>query len=54
MRFAMVNTSFAIATIIKNFKVTLDMTKIRLPIAWDPRKMALEPIGGPWAKFQKL
>jgi cytochrome P450 family 6 len=54
MRFALVNVKFAIATIIKNFKVTLDTTKTVLPLKFDPKNPNIAPLGGFWVKFEKI
>lgn len=53
-RFAQVNVKFAIATIIKNFKVTLDTSKTRFPIIFDPKNPNIAPVGGFWVKFEKI
>ncbi|CRL05217.1 CLUMA_CG018035, isoform A [Clunio marinus] len=54
MRFAQVNVKFAIATIIKNFKVTLDQSKTPLPLKFDPKEQNLYPIGRFNVKFERI
>lgn len=53
LRFAQINVKFAVATIIKNFKVTLDTKKIKLPLKFDPTNPGLAPVGGFWVNFEK-
>lgn len=54
MRFAQVNVKFAIATVIKNFKVTLDTSKTQLPLTFKPKSPTLEPPGGFWVNFEEV
>lgn len=54
MRFGLVNTAFAIATIIKNYKVSLDTSKVPLPLQLDIKKQGMEPNGGYWVKIEKI
>lgn len=53
MRFGLVQTKFAIATILKNFKI-LPETKTQRPLKFDMTSPANENPGGIWVKFQKL
>lgn len=45
---------FAVATVIKNFKVSLDTSKTQLPLSFDPKSVVIAPVGGFWGKFEKL
>lgn len=53
-RFAQVNVKFAIATIIRNFKVTVDTSKTEIPLKYDPKLAIIGPIGGFWANFERI
>jgi cytochrome P450 len=53
-RFGLLTVKFAIATIIRNFKVTVDDTKIKWPLRIDPKRGGdIDPIGGYWVRFEK-
>jgi hypothetical protein len=54
LRFAQVNVKFAIATIIKNFKVELDTNKVQLPLEFNPKNPNLAPKGGFWVNFTRI
>lgn len=53
MRFGLVQIKFAIATILKNFKV-LPETQTKRPLRFDMKSPANENPGGIWVKYQKL
>lgn len=53
MRFGLVQTKFAIATILKNFKI-LPETKTKRPLRFDITSSANENQGGIWVKYEKL
>lgn len=50
----MVNVKFAIATLVKNFKATLDTTKTQLPLTFDPKYPAMAPVGGFWVNYERI
>jgi cytochrome P450 family 6 len=52
--FAQVNLKFAIATVIKNFKVELDCEKVQLPLEFNPKDPSLAPKGGFWVKCSSI
>lgn len=54
MRFGIVNVKFAVASLIKNFKVTADTNKSKFPLKLDPTRFSMYPIGGFWARFEKI
>lgn len=53
MRFGLVQTKFAIATIVKNFLV-LPEAQTQRPLKFDMKSPANENPGGIWVKYQKL
>lgn len=53
-RFALVNVKFAVAIIVKNFRIELDESKTVLPLKFDPKAITIEPVGGFHVKFEKL
>lgn len=53
-RFALVNVKFAIATIIKNFQVTLDESKTHPSLKFDVRNAIYAPRGGFWVNFKNI
>lgn len=53
-RFALINVKFAVATIIKNFNVKVDKTKVQYPLKLNPTTVLLEPIGGFLVNFERI
>lgn len=53
MRFGLVQTKFAIATILKNFKILPELQTKR-PLKFDKNSQSNENEGGIWVKFQKI
>jgi cytochrome P450 family 6 len=53
-KYAIVNIKFAIATIVKNFKVKIDEKKTKIPLTFDPKITLMYPNGGCWVKFEKI
>ncbi|XP_037045357.1 probable cytochrome P450 6a13 [Bradysia coprophila] len=54
MRFALVNVKFAVATMVKNFKFTLDTSKTKMPIKLNPQNQSISSIDGYWINFEKI
>lgn len=54
IRFALVKVKFAFATIIKDFKVTLDDSKTILPLSFNPKAVTIEPKGGFYVKYERI
>jgi len=53
-RFGLVNVKFGVATIIKNFKATLDTSKVELPLRFNPQNANPEPVGGFHVKLERI
>lgn len=53
-RLAQVTVKFAIAMIIKNFKVSLDTDAVKLPLKFDPKSASLALAGGFWVHMEKI
>jgi hypothetical protein len=45
---------FAVATIIKNFKVELDASEVKYPLEFNPKSANMAPKGGFMVKFEKI
>lgn len=52
MRFGLVQTKFAIATILKNFNI-LPEAQTKRPLKFDKKSPANENEGGIWVKYEK-
>lgn len=53
-RFAQINVKFAIATVVKNFKMTMDTNKTIYPFKLNPKNQSLAALGGIWINFEKI
>ncbi|KAG5674905.1 hypothetical protein PVAND_004850 [Polypedilum vanderplanki] len=53
MRYALLTVKFALATILRNFKVTPN-PKMKYPIKFNPKNPLMEPDGGFWLNIERI
>lgn len=53
-RFGLLLVKLAVATVVMNFKLTIDTSKTKLPLKLNPRSPLTEIDGGDWIFFEKL
>lgn len=53
VRFGVLQTRLGLATLLKNFKFTLNDKTIH-PIRFDPKNMTMTPLGGIWLNTERV
>lgn len=54
MRFGLINVKLAVATLVKDYHVKPDTAKTPYPPKLTPGSFLMTPLGGFWAKFDKV